>query len=289
MKLYTYERPDGSAHLAVGLRDDLYDLEQFGLSFSDMNALIDAFDSIRDAIVPHADMQPLDRSGIKLLAPIVHPHQDIICLGINYAAHAEEAAKFHSDAFGFERRKTVYFSKRAYELTGDGAAIPSYPGLVDSLDYECELAVVIGRDAFNVPKEQAASYIFGYTILNDVSARNLQTAHQQWYFGKSLDGFTPCGPCIVTADEIVFPPALRITSHINGELRQDSSTSLLIRTIPEIIAELSQGMTLRAGTIIATGTPAGVGMGFEPPKFLKPGDEVVCEIEGIGTLRNVVK
>ncbi len=289
MKLYTYARLDGSAHLAVELRGNLYDLEQFGLFIPDMNALIDVFDTVRNKIVPHADMQPLDRSCMKLLAPIVHPKQDIICLGINYAAHAEEAAKFHSEAFGFERRKTVYFSKRASALTGDGAEIPSYPGLVDSLDYECELAVVIGRDAFGVPKGQSESYIFGYTILNDVSARNLQTAHQQWYFGKSLDGFTPCGPCIVTADEIAFPPALRITSRINGELRQDSNTSLLIRTIPEIIAELSQGMTLRAGTILATGTPAGVGMGFDPPKFLQPGDEVICEIEGIGALRNIVK
>lgn len=131
--------------------------------------------------------------------------------------------------------------------------------------------------------------MFGYTILNDVSARNLQTSHKQWYFGKSLDGFTPIGPCIVTKEEFQNPPALAIKSYINGELRQNSTTDLLIFGIAHVVSELSQGMTLQAGTMIAMGTPAGVGMGFVPPNFLKAGDEVKCEIEGIGTLTNVVK
>ena len=171
------------------------------------------------------------------------------------------------------------------------------------LDYECELAVVLGKDAKDVPAGQTKDYVFGYTILNDVSARDVQTAHKQWYFGKSLDGFTPMGPVLVTADEIAYPPALEITSRVNGELRQklpircfvngekrqDSNTGLQIFDIDHVIAELSQGMTLKAGTIIATGTPAGVGMGMEPPCFLKPGDEVRCEIEGIGTLTNTVR
>ena len=167
--------------------------------------------------------------------------------------------------------------------------IESHPGLVERLDYEAELAVIIGKTARNVKAKDAADYIFGYTVLNDVSARVLQTAHKQWYFGKSLDGFTPMGPCIVTADEIVFPPALHITARVNGELRQDSTTDLLITSIADIIEELSSGMTLLPGTIISTGTPSGVGMGFDPPKFLKPGDVVECAIEGIGTLRNTVR
>ena len=158
-----------------------------------------------------------------------------------------------------------------------------------SLDYEAELAVIIGRDCKNVRERDAAACIFGYTVLNDVSARNLQTEHNQWYFGKSLDGFTPMGPCIVTEDEIPYPPALSISSTVNGELRQNSNTKYLLHSISEIIAELSQGMTLLAGTIIATGTPAGVGMGFDPPKFLKSGDVVTCEIEKIGRLTNMVK
>jgi 2-keto-4-pentenoate hydratase/2-oxohepta-3-ene-1,7-dioic acid hydratase in catechol pathway len=159
---------------------------------------------------------------------------------------------------------------------------------VERLDYEAELAVIIGRTARNLSAAEAPAHIFGYTVLNDVSARDLQTAHKQWYFGKSLDGFTPMGPCIVTADEISFPPRLAIRSYVNGELRQNSTTDLLITGIADILAELSSGITLLPGTILATGTPAGVGMGFDPPKFLRPGDVVECEIEGIGTLRNTV-
>ena len=139
-----------------------------------------------------------------------------------------------------------------------------------------------------MPREQVKDYIFGYTIMNDVSAREVQTGHKQWYFGKSLDGFTPLGPWILTVDAVEFPPKLSIQSRVNGELRQDSNTELFIHGIEDVICELSSGMTLKAGTIIATGTPAGVGMGFEPPRFLVPGDVVECIIEGIGTLRNTV-
>ena len=160
--------------------------------------------------------------------------------------------------------------------------------MVDSLDYEAELAFIIGKDAKNVKEEDAFDYIFGYTIMNDVSARNLQTAHKQWYFGKSLDGFTPLGPVIVTKDEFDYPPKLDIKSYVNGELRQDSNTELLIFGIAHVVSELSKGMTLKAGTIISMGTPAGVGMGFVPPRFLKKGDVVTCEIEGIGKLTNTI-
>ena len=160
---------------------------------------------------------------------------------------------------------------------------------MDSLDYEAELAVIIGKDARDVPAEKAREYVFGYTIINDVSARNIQDRHSQWYFGKSLDTFTPMGPCIVTANEIAYPPKLKIQSRVNGELRQDSNTELLIFGIDHIISELSRGMTLKAGTIISTGTPSGVGIGFTPPVFLKSGDEVECIVEGIGSIKNRVK
>ena len=160
---------------------------------------------------------------------------------------------------------------------------------MDSLDYEAELAVIIGKDAKNVKAEDAEDYIFGYTILNDMSARNLQTRHTQWYFGKSLDGFTPMGPAIVTADEIVYPPKLKIQSLINGEVRQDSNTELLIFDIGYVIEELSRGMTLKAGSIISTGTPQGVGMGFVPPKFLHKGDVIECRIEKLGSLINQIE
>ena len=228
-------------------------------------------------------------SAVKLLAPIPVPRQDIICLGINYMEHAEESARYKKEAFGGERPFAVYFSKRVNRAVEDGGYIESHSDLVDSLDYECELAVVIGKECRNVAKEEVRAYILGYTILNDVSAREVQTRHKQWYFGKSMDGFTPMGPWIVTADEFSFPPKLAIQSYVNGELRQDSNTEKLIFGIAHVISELSAGMTLKAGTVIATGTPAGAGMGFVPPRFLKPGDVVACKIEGIGTLTNTVR
>lgn len=225
---------------------------------------------------------------MKLLAPILVPKQDIICLGINYMAHAEESARYKKEAFGGERPYAVYFSKRVNRAVSDKEGIPSYQEIVDSLDYEAELAVILRKDAKNVKPEEVKDYLFGYTIMNDVSARNIQTNHKQWYFGKSLDGFTPMGPCILTVDSIPYPPKVQIQSRVNGELRQDSNTSLLIFGIDHIVSELSKGMTLRAGTIISTGTPSGVGMGFDPPRFLKPGDVVECSIEGIGTITNPV-
>ena len=253
------------------------------LPYADMTAFIEAKDL---SAAPAAESLPL--SAVQLLAPIPRPRQDVICLGINYKAHAQEAQQYSAE-FKKERPIPIYFSKRVAEAVGPDGYIESHPGLVERLDYEVELAVIIGKRAKNVPAEKAADYIFGYTILNDVSARVLQTSHKQWYFGKSLDGFTPIGPCIVTADEIAFPPKLKISASVNGELRQDSTTDLLVTSIADIIAELSSGMTLLPGTIIATGTPSGVGMGFDPPKFLKSGDVVECTIEGIGTLRNIVR
>ena len=257
------------------------------LPFPDMNALIEA---PREQLLAAAEAAKgaLPLAAVTLLAPIPRPRQDIICLGMNYRDHLTEAANYDS-AFAKERPVTVYFSKRVSQAVAPAGFIESHPGLVERLDYEAELAVIIGRTAKNVKAADAADYIFGYTILNDVSARLLQTSHKQFYFGKSLDGFTPMGPCITTADEIAFPPALTLTTQVNGELRQNSNTELLLNSIAEIIEELSSGMTLLPGTIIATGTPAGVGMGFNPPKFLKPGDVVECSIEGIGTLRNTVR
>lgn len=288
MKLYTYKAADSAERLAVELQDKLYDLAEFDLHYADMNALIADSESFLRKNLDPAGKQPLQQP-VKLCAPIPHPRQDVLCLGINYIEHAAESVRFDSEAFGGERPKAIYFSKRVHTASGDGDPIPSYPGLVSKLDYECELGVILGKDAFCVQPKDVADYIFGYTIVNDVSARDLQTSHKQWYFGKSLDGFTPCGPCIVTADEVPFPPALDIRCSVNGELRQNSNTSYMIRGIAEIISELSQGMTLCAGTIIASGTPSGVGMGFEPPRFLKPGDTIVCEIEKIGSLHNTVK
>ncbi len=296
MKLVTYVF-QGREQVGVLNRSEefVYPVSDAGVSFSTMLELIQSAsqETLRQ-LAELADkpsgavINAALKSEIQLLSPIPHPAQDVICLGINYKAHAEEAGVYHTDAFGGERPCPIYFSKRVNRAVADGEPIHSHRNIVDGLDYEAELAVVIGRDAFHVSEEDVPSYIFGYTVLNDVSARNVQTAHKQWYFGKSLDNFTPIGPCITTADEIPFPPALQITASVNGEPRQNSNTSLLITGVAEIISELSQGMTLLAGSIISTGTPSGVGMGFHPPKFLNPGDVVTCSIEGIGSLTNVV-
>lgn len=265
------------------------------LAFADMNALILGWNEQIKAALEHlaANADVLSAAAVELekeqlCAPIVHPRQDVICLGINYDAHAQEAGRFSDEAFGGERPYTIYFSKRVSRATAPEEAIPSYQGLVDSLDYECELGVVLGKDCKAVTREQAKDYIFGYTIVNDISARNLQTRHKQWYLGKSLDGFTPMGPCLVTAEEIGDEQNLDISCTVNGQLRQSSNTKYMIQTVCGAISELSQGMTLQAGTIIATGTPAGVGMGMQPPQFLQPGDEIVCSIQKIGNLRNII-
>jgi 2-keto-4-pentenoate hydratase/2-oxohepta-3-ene-1,7-dioic acid hydratase in catechol pathway len=271
----------------------IYPIKTLGVNYENMNDLIENI-SAEELQMLQVSLEKginefVPTSDVCKMAPIPSPRQDIICLGINYMEHAIESARYKKEAFGGDRPYAVYFSKRVGIATGDGDIIPSYPDLVDSLDYEAELAVIIKKDAKNVAREDAFDYVFGYTIINDVSARNLQTRHKQWYFGKSLDGFTPMGPCIITKDEFLNPPILRISSKVNGELRQNSTTDLMITSIEDVIHELSQGITLKAGTVIAMGTPAGVGMGFEPPKFLKTGDVVECEIEGIGCLKNTVR
>lgn len=295
MKLITYKlKESGNEIIGIVSQDGqrIYPISQFDINYPTMNDLIENISSAELELLKSKAEKEHDQfvasDKIIKVAPITQPRQDIICLGINYMAHAEESARYKQEAFGGERPYAVYFSKRVNEAVADGGEIPGYEGLVDSLDYEAELAFIIGKDAKNVKEEDAFDYIFGYTIMNDVSARNLQTAHKQWYFGKSLDGFTPLGPVIVTKDEFDYPPKLDIKSYVNGELRQDSNTELLIFGIAHVVSELSKGMTLKAGTIISMGTPAGVGMGFVPPRFLKKGDVVTCEIEGIGKLTNTI-
>lgn len=296
MRIVTYE-VEHKTKLGILNSDGqwVYPLECFGMEYKEMQeAIAEMSESEIQLLNYMGKKDPYETPGaaqieeVKILAPILKPNQDVICLGINYMAHAEESARYKKEEFGGERPYAIYFSKRVNRAVGDQEGILRHEGLVERLDYEAELAVILKKDAYCVSKEEAKDYIFGYTVINDVSARDVQTRHKQWYFGKSLDGFLPMGPCIVSADEIAYPPKLPIRSYVNGELRQDSNTELLIFDIDHVISELSQGMTLRAGTIIAMGTPAGVGMGFEPPKFLKTGDVVVCEIEGIGRITNPV-
>lgn len=260
-------------------------LSDAGIGCRDMNELIKTVTLQQLALVQESEVdgKVYDLDKVKLCAPI-QPERDVICLGVNYAEHIEETV--HVEDFQ-NKQAAVYFSKRVSHASGSGDTIPDYD-FVDSLDYEAELGVILGRTVKDLSIEEASAAVFGYTVINDVSARNLQFRHKQWFRGKSLDGYTPVGPCIVTADEIEDVQSLGITCRVNGELRQNSNTSLMIQPVAEAISELSQGMTLEAGTVIATGTPGGVALGMETPVYLKGGDVIECEIEKIGRLVNTV-
>ena len=227
-------------------------------------------------------------ADVGLVAPIPHPRRNIICLGKNYRDHVEEAAVLGGLTSGIPTAP-VYFSKMIDRVRGSTESVPIHTGITSMLDYEAELAVIIGRAGHDIDPASVPEYIFGYSILNDISARDLQKSHDQWFKGKSLDGACAMGPVIVTADEIAYPPALDIECSVNGELRQKAATSDFIFDITEIVSDFSKGLTLMPGDIISTGTPAGVGMGFRPFRWLKTGDVVECRIEGIGALRNTIE
>ena len=232
--------------------------------------------------------ETINLSDVKILAPIPYPKRNVICLGKNYTEHAMEIKaikNINSDI----PDKPIYFSKIAYPAIGQGEYINSHKDIVKELDYEAELAIIISKNCKAVNKEDAENYIFGYTIANDISARDIQSEHIQWHKGKSLDTFCSLGPYIVHKSSIAFPPQLEIKCYVNDELRQNGNTNQLIFDIPTIISDLSKGITLFAGDIILTGTPAGVGAGFVPPKYLNSGDIVSCYIENIGELTNIVK
>ena len=287
MKLFTVLSGNKELVAVEAADGQLIAVEALDVNAADMNDLIDRWYELGGVLAEKLAAVNADEKALKdykVLAPIPRPKQDVVCLGVNYFDHMKEAA---AGIDFVKKAETIYFSKRVSRANDPDGLIPMYD-FVDSLDYEAELGVIIGKDAFHVSKEEAGDYIFGYTVINDVSGRNVQKRHQQWYLGKSLDGYTPMGPCIVTADEIGDAHDLPIRCSVNGELRQNSNTKYMITSVEEAVAELSQGMTLQKGTVIATGTPAGVAMGMNPPVWLKSGDEVCCEIGKIGVLRNVV-
>jgi 2-keto-4-pentenoate hydratase/2-oxohepta-3-ene-1,7-dioic acid hydratase in catechol pathway len=227
---------------------------------------------------------------VELRAPVPRPHRNIFCVGKNYHAHAREFASSGFDssaAKGEIPDAPIVFSKVPQSVIAPGAPILIDELVSTAIDYEAELAVIIGEGGRNISKERALAHVWGYTIVNDVTARDLQGVHSQWLIGKSQDTFCPMGPWAVTRDALdLSNTALRC--FVNGELRQESNTGLLIFDVPTIIAAISNGITLMPGDVIATGTPAGVGIGFKPPKYLVPGDLVRIEIDGIGTLENPV-
>ena len=246
-------------------------------------------DSLQERLAAKAESSThlaLSLPDVELLAPIPYPRRNVFCVGKNYLDHATEiqAEGINADV----PTSPIYFTKVADPAIGQYGTTTIPTGYTNAFDYEVELAVIIGKDGKNIPSDQAFDYIFGYTIGNDISARDLQVKHGQWFKGKSLDGTTALGPYIVSTSEIETPPELGIICKINGEIRQNSNTKMFIFDIPTIISDLSKGLTLRAGDIILTGTPAGVAMGMNPPKYLKAGDKIESSIEKIGSLINFV-
>ncbi|MDR3589208.1 MAG: fumarylacetoacetate hydrolase family protein [Negativicutes bacterium] len=225
--------------------------------------------------------------SVKLLAPIPRPAKNIFCIGKNYVEHAFEFDKTRNP--DSVPKFPVVFTKPPTAVTGPDSIVLNHAHATSALDYEVELVVVIGKTGFNIPKEQAFEHVFGYTIMNDVTARDLQKRHMQWFLGKGPDTFAPMGPCLVHKSALPKPDTLDIKCSINGELRQNANTKDMIFDIPTLIATLSAMITLEPGDLIATGTPSGVGGGFTPPKFLKSGDVMELEVSGIGVLRNTIQ
>ena len=286
MKLVTYQYKSEITIGAVNDEDqvvaltavapDMLTLIQMGpAGLSQAQKIIDQ----ADHIVPLAD--------VGLLAPIPQPLRNIMCLGKNYAEHAKESHAAWGDKHELPEFPII-FNKATTAINSPFGDIPYDTAVSSKIDFEAELAVIIGRQGKNITANEALDYVFGYTVMNDVSARDLQRRHKQFFKGKSLDGSAPLGPWIVTATAIPNPHNLQVTCTVNGVQKQNGNTNQMIFDIPETIRQLSLGMTLLPGDIIATGTPSGVGFARTPPEFLVPGDIVECHVEKIGTIRNKI-
>ncbi|MCA3585844.1 MAG: fumarylacetoacetate hydrolase family protein [Methylocystis sp.] len=281
--------PDGSALLladaarAAGLPNAAY---------GSMQSLIEAGDAGLNAVralVANAgalDNARVEGGKVVLAAPLPRPAKNVFCVGRNYAEHIAEGERAQNIKVGITEHP-VFFTKPATSVVGPGGSVLLFSHISQQIDYEVELAVIIGKAGRDIRPESAFDHVYGYTILNDVTARDVQRRHGGQYFkGKGLDTSCPMGPWIVTADALPSPGDLGIRIRVNGELRQNGNTSAMIFNIPTLIASLSEGLTLEPGDIIATGTPAGVGYAMNPPRFLQHGDVVECEIDGIGKLSN---
>src|SRR5919202_3164026 len=229
---------------------------------------------------------PLD--GLQILAPIPHPTKNVFCVGRNYAAHVAEGARIRGQQVQVPE-EPEFFTKAPTAVNAHEGTVPLDPKVTQRFDYEVELAVVIGKAGKNITASSAMDHIFGFTIVNDLTARDLQRRHGQWFKGKTLDGTCPVGPVVVAKAALPNFADLAIRMRVNGELRQDDRTSSMVHKVPQIIESLSAGLTREPGDIIATGTPSGVGYAMDPPHYLKGGDVVEAEVEGIGILRNTIR
>ena len=300
MKLVTYRAGVEAAGRLGVLQDDLViDVARLGaaVNLTLPNTMLELIDAgpdatrvIADCLTQTEGKRPygvaVPVQNVRLLAPIPRPRKNIFGIGLNYAPHVEESSR-SLDTSADLPKQPVVFSKPPTTVVGPDDAIQHNKDMTQQLDWEVELAVVIGRRATRIAKDEAMNYVFGYTVLNDISARDNRRAGQ-WIFSKGMDTFAPMGPCIVTADAIADPHNLELWLKKNGVEKQRSNTQHLLFDIPTLISDLSSGMTLEPGDIIATGTPAGVGAGRNPQEWMWPGDVIECGVEGIGVLRNPV-
>jgi len=299
VRLLTFVQESESVHRLGVLRDadrivDLWEValrspSRLPFDPSDMVSLIAAGPAALEAVrtVLREDAPTQSAHAVRILAPIPRPRKGVLCVGWNYLEHFAEAGGIHQRGQDLPQRPT-FFTKLSTTVIGPHDAIPFDPAVSVQLDWEAELGVVIGTGGRAIREEDALRHVFGYTVVNDVTARDLQRAHGgQWLVGKSLDGSCPMGPWIVTADE-VDPNDLRVMTRVNGAVKQDSSTKYFYFKIPRLLAELSRGITLEPGDILSTGTPHGIGFSRTPQEFLEPGDLLETEIAGLGTLRNRV-
>ena len=251
----------------------------------DMLTLIDNPPDLTATVAAASDAMRVPLAEVELLAPIPRPRRNVMCLGLNYLEHAEETA-LQVGRSAKAPEYPIVFTKSPMSVIGHDAAIPFDPDTCSQLDWEAELGVIIGKAGKKIQADNAHAHIFGYTVINDISARDIQLNHKQYFLGKSIDGGCPMGPFIVTADEIADAQQLKIECRVNGKVKQASNTRHMIFNIASIIQWLSRAMPLEAGDVIATGTPSGVGFVRQPPEFLVPGDVVECEVERVGVLRN---
>lgn len=291
MKLATIQNAAGQQSVVMvdSETERFWPISELISGFSgDMNQLVLQWDQLKSDLVPKGEGQSLE--DVTLKAPLV-PRRNLFCVGKNYHEHAAEFSKSGFDHSAKEGEIApefpVVFTKTPDTIIATNDKIPRHAGVTDQLDYEAELAVIIGKGGRGIAKADAYAHVFGYTIVNDMTARDLQKNHRQWFLGKSLDGFAPMGPWIATADEVNVADAA-IQCWVNGELRQNSNIGQLIFDIPHLIETISAGIELKPGDVIVTGTPVGVGIGFTPPRFLQSGDVVRIEIAGIGALENEV-
>jgi len=301
MKLVTYCKNEGDARLGVIQNQYIIDVERFShrvnlelpstmLEFIDLG--LKAIESLNGALENNNQTKNISTEifvpamSAKILAPIPRPRKNIFGIGLNYTEHIAESAR-SLDTSEKLPKKPIIFSKLPTAVIGDGDPILHDKEITQQLDWETELAVIIGAHAENIEKDKALDYVFGYSVINDISARDCRRGGQ-WIVSKGQKSYAPMGPCIVTADEIKNPQNLNLTCHVNGIEKQNSNTKFMLFNINDLVHDLSRGLTLEPGDIIATGTPSGVGAGRDPQEFLWPGDIVEVSVENIGKIRNPV-